>query len=67
LRSFGYDITNETFEKHSWYFRNALVRANYKNAKLNVNETMEPLMKFFGNLLLGETNELRSRELFVGQ
>ncbi|MDR2426032.1 MAG: Fic family protein [Endomicrobium sp.] len=65
LRSFGYDITNETFEKYSLYFRNALVRANYKNVKLNINETIEPLMKFFGNLLLGENNELKNRQLVI--
>ena len=46
LRSFGYEITNKTFERHSWYFRNALVRANYKNVKLNISETIEPLIKF---------------------
>ena len=31
LRSFGYTISNELFASHSWYFRNALVRANYFN------------------------------------
>lgn len=27
---------DNSFEKHSWYFRNALVRANYTNMKKNV-------------------------------
>lgn len=31
LRSVGFEINNELFANHSWYFRNALVRANYKN------------------------------------
>jgi fido (protein-threonine AMPylation protein) len=65
--SFGYDIGNETFEKHSWYFRNALVLANYNNLKQNIAATMEPLMKFFGNLLLGENNDLKNRELQINR
>ena len=31
LRSQGFQVNNELFEQHSWYFRNALVRANYRN------------------------------------
>ncbi|MDR1689953.1 MAG: Fic family protein [Clostridiales bacterium] len=66
LRSFGYDITNDTFEKNAYYFRNALVRANYNNRKNGVTATMVYLNRFFGNLLLGEDNELKSREMYVG-
>ena len=65
LRLFGYDVTNDTFEKHSLYFRNALVRANYSNHKRGIFATYEYLNLFFGNLLFGESNELRNRELHI--
>jgi fido (protein-threonine AMPylation protein) len=65
LRTFGYDVTNDTFEKHSWYFRNALVRANYNDRRNNILATPEYLNRFFGNLLLGDTFELKNRELHI--
>lgn len=65
LRTFGYDVTNDTFEKHSWYFRNALVRANYNNRKRGISATPIFLNHFFGNLLLGHKYELQSRELHI--
>jgi len=65
LRTFGYDVTNDTFEKHSLYFRNALVRANYSNHKQGIFATYQYLNSFFGNLLFGESNELRNRELHI--
>ncbi|MDR2467267.1 MAG: Fic family protein [Prevotellaceae bacterium] len=65
LRSFGFEINNTLFAEHSWYFRNALVRANYNDLKNNVHATSEYLMLFFGNLLLGENNELKNRYLHV--
>ncbi len=30
LRSMGFNVENDLFANHSWYFRNALVRANYQ-------------------------------------
>jgi fido (protein-threonine AMPylation protein) len=65
LRMFGWDVTNDTFEKHSWYFRNALVRANYNNYKDGIKATSIYLDRFFGNLLLDEKHELRNRTLHV--
>jgi fido (protein-threonine AMPylation protein) len=65
LRTFGYDLTNDTFEKHARYFRNALVRANYTDRKRGVTATPEYLNRFFGNLLFGENNNLCNRELHV--
>ncbi len=53
------------FEKHAKYFRNALVRANYQNLKKDIPYTMEFLNKFFGNLLLGESNILDNREMQI--
>lgn len=65
LRTFGFKVNNELFEKHSWYFRNALVRANYKNHTKNIHATNEFLLRFFGNLSLGENNTLQNREMHV--
>ena len=65
LRSFGFKIDNTPFAQHSWYFRNALVRANYNDWTNNIHATTEYLMLFFGNLLFGEKNELKNRYLRV--
>jgi fido (protein-threonine AMPylation protein) len=65
LRTFGYDVTNDTFEKHSWYFRNSLVRANYNNHSSNIRATPLFLNMFFDNLLLGGEHKLLNRELHV--
>jgi len=66
LRTLGFIITNEPFESDSWYFRNALVRANYQNLKEGVHKTRDYLERFFENALLGGGNKLRNRELLVG-
>ncbi len=66
LRTFGYAVTNDTFERHSFYFRNALVRANYNSHQEGIRATPVYLNRFFGNLLFGEQNTLQSRELQVG-
>lgn len=65
LRTLGFEVTNDSFAEHSWYFRNALVRANYTNLQNDVHETTEYLEKFLRNLLLGEKNELHNRELRI--
>ena len=65
LRSLGFDVTNDIFAKNAWYFRNALVRANYKNISKGVYEDRSYLIKFLRNLLLNEKNELKNRELHI--
>ena len=65
LRSIGFDISNDLFAKHSWYFRNALVRANYKNARWGIDYTPIYLERFFRNLLFGEQWDLRNRYLHI--
>jgi fido (protein-threonine AMPylation protein)/biotin operon repressor len=65
LRTFGFEVNNDVFENHSWYFRNALVRANYKNHTQNIHATNEFLLRFLGNLLLGENNTLQNREMHI--
>lgn len=61
----GFDVTNDLFANHSWYFRNALVRANYQNVQKGIMRNSEYLERFFRNLLLGENNELRNRYMVV--
>ena len=65
LRSIGFDVENDLFAKHSWYFRNALVRANYKSAVKGIDYSSVYLERFFRNLLLGEQWDLRNRYLHV--
>ena len=61
----GFDVTNDLFANYSWYFRNALVRANYQNVQKGIMRNSEYLERFFRNLLLGENNELRNRYMVV--
>ena len=64
LRSMGIPATNDMFKQHSWYFRNALVRASYKG--LNISPTTEFVERFLRNVILDEKNELRNRDMLVG-
>lgn len=66
LRSIGFKVDNDLFANNSWYFRNALVRANYRNAVMGVEPDKSFLVKFFRNLILGERNELRNRYMLIG-
>lgn len=65
LRTLGFDITNDIFAENAWYFRNALVRANYNDLKNGVHETTEYLELFLRNLLLDEKNELHNRSMHI--
>ena len=56
---------NDIFAENAWYFRNALVRANYTNLQVGVYETTEYLEAFLRNLLLNEKNELHNRNLHI--
>ena len=66
LRSCGFKVNNELFADNSWYFRNALVRANYRNPQKGIQPDKSFLVKFFRNLLLGEENELKNRYMLIG-
>lgn len=65
LRSIGFYVNNDLFARHSWYFRNALVRANYRNAKKGIDYTPVYLERFFRNLLFGDKWDLRNRYLHI--
>ena len=65
LRTFGFNVNDEIFADNSWYFRNALVRANYKNYEKNVFEDITFLEKFFHNLLTNTKYELKNRYMHI--
>ena len=65
VRTLGFDATNDIFAENAWYFRNALVRANYNDLKNGVHETTEYLELFLRNLLLDEKNELHNRSMHI--
>jgi len=65
LRTLGFDVTNDIFAENAWYFRNALVRANYNDLKQGIHETTEYLEVFLRNLLLNENHPLHNRTLHI--
>ena len=65
LRSLGFEATNDVFAKNAWYFRNSLVRANYKHIGKGIFEDRSYLIKFLRNLLLNENNPLNNKDLHV--
>ena len=65
LRNFGFSVNNDAFALNSWYFRNALVRANYVNYSKNVTATPVFLEHFFDNLLFGAKHELLNRDMHI--
>lgn len=65
IKTFGFKVNNHAFEKNSWYFRNALVRANYNDLPNGVHATTKFLEMFFSNLILGTEYELKNRYMHV--
>lgn len=65
LRQMGYEVDNDLFSREAFYFRNALVRANYRNIPRGISADISYLVKFLRCLLTGETAELRNRDLHI--
>ena len=65
MKTFGFRVNNDAFRENSWYFRNALVRANYNDLQKGVHSTTKFLELFFANLLLGTNHELKNRYMHV--
>ncbi|MGN1353436.1 MAG: Fic family protein [Alloprevotella sp.] len=65
LRSIGFDVNNDLFAAHSWYFRNALVRANYRNIRKGIEPDRSFLINFFRNLILDEHHEMKNRSMLI--
>jgi len=66
LRSIGFNVDNDLFADNSWYFRNALVRANYRNPSKGIEPNKSFLIRFFRNLMLDEHHELKNRYMLIG-
>jgi len=65
LQNIGFAVNNDLFAEHAWYFRNALVRANYRNVQGGIEPDMSFLILFFRNLILGEQHELKNRYMII--
>ena len=65
LKSFGFNVDNESFAKHSWFFRNALVRSQYENIPKGIHRTFEPLERFLNHAVFGMPADLRNRTLHI--
>ena len=65
LRTLGYEVGNDPFKEHSWYFRNALVRANYSNHGMGVQATTRYLERFLENQLFGTSHDLKNRHMHL--
>ena len=66
LRKLGFkEANNDLFAEHSWYFRNALVRANYEDVSKGIHKTEKYLIRFLSCLLLKENHSLKNREMHV--
>ena len=65
MKTFGFRVNNDAFRENSWYFRNALVRANYNDLQKGIHSTTKFLELFFANLLLGTNYELKNRYMHV--
>ena len=53
------------FAQNAWYFRNALVRANYTNVEKGIFETTRYIELFLENLLFNGNNDLKNRYLHI--
>ena len=65
LRSFVFEMNHDNFEKHSWFFRNALVRSQYENIPKVIHSTFEPLERFMNFAVFGIPVDLRNRTLHI--
>lgn len=67
LRTMGFEVNNELFAEHVWYFRNALVRANFNDYLNQVHASPDFLVKFFVNLLLAKQYELSNKAMLIAR
>lgn len=65
LQYLGFPVNIRPFAKHSRYFRNALVRANYNNIPLGIREDYSFLEKFLSNMINKTAYDLPESELEI--
>lgn len=66
LRAKGFKVTNDLFKDKSWFFRNALVRANYEDTRRGISKEIAHLSDFFKVFLFDAEIELKNRYLRIG-
>lgn len=64
LNYLGFNVTNESFEKHSRFFRDALVRAIYRNAQAGILPDRSYLEAFYDNAV-NDAGHTLSRETLI--
>ena len=67
LNQLGFDVANEPFEEHARYYRDALVRAMYRNATAGIFPDESFLVSFYENVLGLKDNALVREELVCSQ
>lgn len=65
LKSMGFNVNLDMYEKHSRYLRNALVRANYNDLQRGITADSSYLYAFFDNILFNSCNVLNNRYVHV--
>lgn len=65
LNTLGYQISNEPFEKHAAYFRDALVRVSYNDMIHKISPDHSYLNRFFENVIQGKQHLLKSEDLII--
>ena len=68
LNDLGFSVDNDPFAQHAVYYRNALVRANYRNPQAKILQDLSFTEKFYDSLLNGTPcafdDDMNCRSLF---
>ena len=67
LNNLGFQVTNDPFAKHARYYRDALVRAMYRNAPAGVFPDERFLVSFYKRLIGREADELDREKMICTQ
>ena len=67
LRALGFDVTNDAFANHAAYYRDAMVRANYRNPAADIAPAFEYVRAFYDNLINDAGHELDREELLCAE
>jgi fido (protein-threonine AMPylation protein) len=65
LNALSYQFSNEPFEKHAAYFRDALVRASYNDMTRKISPDHSYFNMFFKNVIQGKQHQLKSEDLVI--
>ena len=63
LNSLGFQVANDPFAKHARYFRDALVRAQYRNAAAKIFPDDSFLMRFYKNVIGEDGGEMNRTDM----